>query len=275
MRYIKIGKSYPLGESPDSHLTRRLPSSIPWFVQPALQYLLFTLRRFDDAAVAEAWLISQRCPDGVFCPVCGGDSIAHPIDRRPFSYRCRSCCLQFGVKTRSLLRCSKLSLTAWVQAIYLSSAVINPVGLDTRAILTITPRAARNLAWRIREAWDVAHETAPHDAQVEGPLNLIGRARTSQRGQVVLPPRIPTAPETSRDLSSSGSLGTTRGSTTARDSKRSETRWKIRPRRRKEESIRSQPSLLRERGEWQHSRSRRNGPPARAVSYRYISSSAE
>ena len=207
MRYIKIGKSYPLGESPDSHLTRLLPSSIPWFVQPALQYLLFTLRRFDDAAVAEAWLIFQRWPDGVFCPACGGDRIAQPIDRRPFPYRCHSCYLQFGIKTRSPLRCSKLSLTAWVQAIYLSSAVINPVGLDTRAILAITPRAARNLVWRIREAWDVAHETAPHDAQVEAPLNLIGRARTSQRGQVVLPPRIPTAPETLRDLSLLAPLG--------------------------------------------------------------------
>ncbi len=216
VRYIKIGKSYPLGESPDSHLTRLLPSSIPWFVQPALQYLLFTLRRFDDAAVAEAWLISQRWPDGVFCPACGGDSIAQPIDRRPFPYRCRSCCLQFGIKTRSPLRCSKLSLTAWVQAIYLSSAVINPVGLDTRAILTITPRTARNLAWRIREAWDVDPVNDPQALQDEVPLSLIGRARTSQRGQVVLPPRIPTAPENIARSISPGFLRTTRGSTTVR-----------------------------------------------------------
>lgn len=195
MRCTYIGSSYPATDSSDTILSLGRSSSIPWFVQSALQYLFVTLRRFDDAAVAEAWLTSQRWPDGVFCPACGGDSIAQPIDRRPFPYRCRSCCLQFGIKTRSPLRCSKLSLTAWVQGIYLSSAVINPVGLDTRAILTITPRAARNLAWRIREAWDVAHETDPHDAQVSAPINLIGRARTSQRGQVVLPPRIPTAPE--------------------------------------------------------------------------------
>lgn len=195
MRCTYIGSSYPETDSSDTTSSLGRSSSIPWFVQPALQYLLVTLRRFDDAAVAEAWLTSQRWPDGVFCPACGGHSVAQPIDRRPFPYRCRSCRLQFGVKTRSALKSSKISLTAWVQGIHLSSGVVNLVGLDTRSILTITPRAARSLAWRIREAWDIDPVNDPQALQNEVPLSLIGRARTSQRGQVVLPHRIPTAPE--------------------------------------------------------------------------------
>ena len=42
-----------------------------------------------------------------------------------------------------------------------------------------------------------------------------------------------------------------------------------------EELTDAEKTHMREREEWQHSRRRRNGSPARAVSYRYISSSAE
>jgi len=195
VRYIKIGETHPVEDSSYITSASRQPKSIPWFAQAALQYAVVTLRRFDNASVAEDWLTAQRWPSGVRCPECGGANIAEPIDRRPVPYRCRRCLVQFGVKTRSSLGGSKLPLTVWAQGIFISSAIVNPVGLDTRAILTITPRAAWNLAWRIREAWDVAHKADLRDQREQEPVALAGHARSLERGRLVLPPRIPTAPE--------------------------------------------------------------------------------
>ena len=192
MRYIHIGSSYPTADSSDTTSSLLRHPRIPWFVQAALQYLLVTLRRFDDASVAEAWLTSQRWPEGVRCPDCGGANIAEPASRSPVPYRCRLCLAQFSIKSYCAMRGSKLPLAVWAQGIHLSSAIVNPVGLDTRAILTISPRAAWNLAWRIREAWDIEHKA---DLREEGLTVLAGRARGLKDGRLVLPPRIPTAPE--------------------------------------------------------------------------------
>ena len=126
---------------------------------------IHTLRRFNDDSAAEAWLVAQRWPDGVRCPKCDSDNIAEPPDRRPMPYRCRKCRTQFSVKSHSAMRASKHSLTTWVQAFHICSAVSNPDAVDIRDLLPVTNKAAWNLALRIHEAWELRESYLPDGTQ--------------------------------------------------------------------------------------------------------------
>lgn len=112
------------------------------------------IRRFEDESYAEAWLAAQRWPDGVRCPACQSFRVAEARDRMPLPYRCRDCRYQFSVKSHSAMHRSRLPVSVWAQAFYLSSAITNPTNVDLRMILTISTRSAWHLAHRIREAWD-------------------------------------------------------------------------------------------------------------------------
>ena len=119
--------------------------------------LITMLRRFQDETYAEAWIAGHRWPGGVRCPMCNSFSVAEVEGRLPMPYRCRECVLQFSVKSHSPMQGSKLPLSVWAQAFYLSSSLTNPVLLDLRVILTIPTRSAWEIAQRIRKAWDVVY----------------------------------------------------------------------------------------------------------------------
>ena len=120
------------------------------------QTLLAVLHRFEDENVAEDWLTDQRWPDGVRCPKCYSDDIAEPLHRRPMPYRCRDCRFQFSLRSQSAMQASKLSLSVWVRAFHLCSAVSNPCLVDIDEVLPVAQKSAWTLACRIDEAWALA-----------------------------------------------------------------------------------------------------------------------
>ena len=118
-----------------------------------IRELLDSLRRFDDEDVAEAWLATQRWPDGVRCPRCDSDNVAIASKRRPMPYRCRLCRIQFSVKSHSPMRGSKLPFSTWAKAFHICSSITNPAGIDIRNVLPVSDKTARTLACRIHEGW--------------------------------------------------------------------------------------------------------------------------
>ena len=134
-------------ESPHADAENQHPITID-------QTLLNVLRRYENEGLAEAWLTAQRWPNGVRCPQCDSNNIAQPPDRIPMPYRCRDCRTQFSVKSHSALKASKMSLSVWVQALHICSALSNPDAVDMRDVLPLTNKAGWNLAMRIHEAWE-------------------------------------------------------------------------------------------------------------------------
>ena len=107
-----------------------------------------------DDETAEAWFISQRWPDGVRCPDCGSANIQERATRKPQPFRCRDCRKDFSVKTRTLMRASKLGCRIWALAIYLMSTNLKGVSsMKLHCDLGVTQKAAWHLAHRIRESW--------------------------------------------------------------------------------------------------------------------------
>ena len=179
-------------ERPQPASERERTASIP-------QTLIDILRRYGNKSLAEAWLVTQRWPDGVRCPKCDSSNIARPPDSKPMPYRCRACRTQFSVKSHSALHSSKHSLGIWVQAFHLCSAVSNPDAVDMRDILSITNKAAWNLAMRIHEAWEFYRrepQASNSQKRLSSNFNPIGRRhvqiaiRKSTRPRRVLPPPI-------------------------------------------------------------------------------------
>ncbi len=112
------------------------------------------LKRFPDAAAAEAWFIKQRWPDGVRCPRCASPHITARPTRRPAPFRCRACHKDFSVKTDSIMHGSQLGCRMWLLAAFLlleSTKGVSSVRLGR--LLGVTQKTAWYLAHRIRDAW--------------------------------------------------------------------------------------------------------------------------
>ena len=154
------------------------------FMQEETFELITMLRRFQDETYAEAWITGHRWPGGVRCPMCDSSSVVEVEDRVPMPYRCRDCVLQFSVKSRSPMQGSKIPLSVWAQAFYLSSSLTNPVLLDLRVILTIPTRSAWEIAQRIRKAWDTVY---PDQKDASGAVVTAGRKRRHGRPPEAFP----------------------------------------------------------------------------------------
>ena len=123
--------------------------------------LIDAVETFDSEAGAEAWFIRQRWPGGVVCPFCKSDNIQIRDNRKPAPFRCRDCRKDFSVKTGTLMHDSKLPLSKWAMAMYLSSANLEGVLLErSHRQLGITLKAARHMALRISECYEYATRTA-------------------------------------------------------------------------------------------------------------------
>ena len=110
------------------------------------------LEMFPDEASAEAWFEKLLWPEGVRCPGCESDNIQARPTRKPLPYRCRSCRMDFSVRTGTLLHRSHLPLRKWVFAIYL---ICRPKGIASTQLardLGVTQKTAWYLGHRIRQA---------------------------------------------------------------------------------------------------------------------------
>lgn len=107
---------------------------------------------FPDEASAEAWFEKLLWPEGVHCPTCESTNIQARPTKKPMPYRCRSCRLDFPVRTGTLLHRSHLPLRKWVFAIYLMA---RPKGIASTQLardLGVTQKTAWYMGHRIRQA---------------------------------------------------------------------------------------------------------------------------
>ena len=115
--------------------------------------LIKAVQEFGDEAKAEAWLVSQRWPDGMRCPYCNGEAISpRKTTRLTPQYRCRGCRKDFTVKTGSIMQDSRLALSKWALAYYLCTTNLKGVSsMKLHRDLEMTQKTAWYLAMRIRE----------------------------------------------------------------------------------------------------------------------------
>ena len=124
--------------------------------------------RFGNDEQAEQWFVSKRWPGGIRCPYCDSEAVsARTSKRKTPQYHCKGCEKNFTVKTGTIMHDSKLPLSVWALAFYLS--VTNIKGTASTKLhrdLGIKQSHAWHLAHRIREAW--------HDQsrQFSGPVEV-------------------------------------------------------------------------------------------------------
>ena len=136
--------------------------------------LIAAVQEFGDEEKAEAWLVSQRWPDGMRCPYCDGDAITpRKTARKTPQYRCRGCRKDFTVKTGTIMQDSKLPLGKWALGFYLCTTNLKGVSsMKLHRDLEMTQKTAWYLAMRIRET--LADQTAPMAGPVEADETYVG-----------------------------------------------------------------------------------------------------
>ena len=87
--------------------------------------LVEIMRRFPDDAMAEAYFVEQRWPNGVACPHCGSTNVQSGTKHKTMPYRCREkeCAKRFSSKTGTVMEGSSSTVSADIRR--LSSNKIN------------------------------------------------------------------------------------------------------------------------------------------------------
>ena len=121
---------------------------------------------FPDEQTARQWFETQRWPNGPICPDCDSADTA-PIPReKPMPYWCRSCRLQFSVRTGTAFERSKIPLKKWAYAVYLTVTSLKGVSsMKLHRDLKVTQKTAWFMAHRLREAW--MQDDEPYAGPVE------------------------------------------------------------------------------------------------------------
>ncbi len=113
------------------------------------------LQSFGDDAKAEAWFIDRRWPGGIQCAYCESKRVSDKkSNRKTPQHHCKDCGRDFTVKTGTIMRDSKLSLSEWALAFYLYTTSLKGVSsMKLHRDLEIRQPSAWYLAHRIRETW--------------------------------------------------------------------------------------------------------------------------
>lgn len=126
-----------------------------------------------DDAKAEAWFETQRWPEGIRCPHCGGASIHTRDARKPQPHQCRTCKRNFSVKVGTIMQSSKVGYGDWWFAFFLHATNLKGISsMKLHRDLGITQKTAWHLLHRIRETWN--SETAKFSGPVEVDETYIG-----------------------------------------------------------------------------------------------------
>ena len=104
---------------------------------------------FPDDDACAAWLIEMRWPDGFVCPACGHEK-GWALRRKAHTFECAGCRRQTSVTAGTILHASKLPLTVWFWAAYLTATHSNGISaLQLQKQLGIGS---------YRSAWLLAHK---------------------------------------------------------------------------------------------------------------------
>ncbi len=115
--------------------------------------LMEAIRYYADLAVAEAYMVSKRWPDGVTCPHCGSTKVYRLETQRRWKCSGKHPQRQFSVKTGTIMEDSPLPLDKWLSATWM--IVNDKNGISSYEIgraLGITQKSAWFLDHRIRHA---------------------------------------------------------------------------------------------------------------------------
>ena len=124
------------------------------------------LRKFPSNAVAEAWFVKCRWPNGVACHHCGSVNVQTGAAHKTMPFRCRDCRKRFSVRTGTVMESSNIGYQDWAIAIYLMTTNLKGVSsMKLHRDLNITQKSAWHLAHRIREGL-----TENSQAKMAGPV---------------------------------------------------------------------------------------------------------
>jgi len=100
-----------------------------------------------------AYLVAQRWPDGVVCPICGRTDAAYIPKRRVWQCKTRHPKCQFSVKVGTILEDSPVPLDKWLMAMWMVANCKNGVSSwEIHRALGVTQKTAWFLLHRIRLA---------------------------------------------------------------------------------------------------------------------------
>ena len=111
-------------------------------------------QRFPNQEQARVYLEKQRWNGDVVCPHCDcSDKITIRRGKRVGYYRCRSCKVEFTVRTRTIFERSHVPLNKWLYTIYLLVTARKGISsLQLSKELSVTQKTAWFMLGRLREA---------------------------------------------------------------------------------------------------------------------------
>jgi transposase-like protein len=154
---------------------------------------------FHDEEKARRFLESERWPDGVSCPFCGGFDAVRKLDKNgamgPGWFYCNSCDQQkFTVRTGSIMERSHVPLAKWAMAFRLFAASKKGVSSkQLQRMLGVSYKTAWFIGHRIREACKDAAGAPPLGGEgkvLESDETFVGgKAKTAHKSKPIPPKR--------------------------------------------------------------------------------------
>jgi transposase-like protein len=152
---------------------------------PTPQTLIEAVKLFSDPAVALAFMIQLRWPDGVACPRCGCAKVRFIKTRSDWECSENHPQKRFSIKTNTIMEDSPLSLDKWLVAIWLEANAKNSISsYEVHRSLGITQKSAWFMQHRIRLAMQSGGFFQKLTGEVEVDETYIGgKARNMHKGK--------------------------------------------------------------------------------------------
>jgi len=122
-------------------------------MKPRIGTLLEAIRYFSDPDVCLEYLVAQRWPDGVACPICGSKEVHFIATRRLWRCKNRHAGQQFSIKVGTIFEDSPIGLDKWLPAIWLICSAKNGISsYELQRSLGVSQKTAWFMLHRIRLA---------------------------------------------------------------------------------------------------------------------------